>query len=187
MASGTAHAPSIPSLPTTPILTLAKTLVRPYHPTDSAASSKQANDWEIARWMRNTFPHPYELQNAEFFINTIALTNKSASPLKPEVSTSPPLLRSPVCCVLECPRMHHFRLRSRVTDTHERVSFSTTPSADPRTAPSSAASASSPSQTSSPAPSRSATGWARSTGAGATPARSLPPSPHGRSRRFPIS
>ncbi|KAK7719887.1 hypothetical protein SLS64_002068 [Diaporthe eres] len=84
MASATAHATSIPSLPTTPILTLAKTLVRPYHPTDSAASAKQANDWEIARWMRNTFPHPYELQNAEFFINTMALTNKSASPLRPE-------------------------------------------------------------------------------------------------------
>lgn len=185
MASATAHAPSIPSLPTTPILTLAKTLVRPYHPTDSAASSKQANDWEIARWMRNTFPHPYELQNAEFFINTIALTNKSASPLRPEVITSPPLSRFPACRVL--PRMHHFRPRSKVTDTNERASFSTTPSAAPRTAPSSAASASSPLPTSRPAPSRSATGWAGSTGATATPARSLPPSPHGRSRHFPTS
>ncbi|KAI3390723.1 hypothetical protein diail_8788 [Diaporthe ilicicola] len=85
MASPTAHAPSIPSLPTTPILTLAKTLVRPYHlPSDRAPSAKQANDPEIARWMRNTFPHPYELRHAEFFIGTIALADKSASPLKPE-------------------------------------------------------------------------------------------------------
>lgn len=123
MASATAHAPSIPSLPTTPILTLAKTLVRPYHPTDSAASAKQGNDWEIAKWMRNTFPHPYEPQNAEFFINNIALTNKSASPLRPEVSTSPALLRSPVCRVGECLSMHHFRLSIKATNTNERASF----------------------------------------------------------------
>lgn len=84
MASPTAHAPSIQSLPTTPILTLAKTLIRPYHPTDTAASAKQGNDPEIARWMRNTFPNPYELQHAEFFIGNIALTDKSASPLRPE-------------------------------------------------------------------------------------------------------
>ncbi|KAH8762481.1 acetyltransferase [Diaporthe sp. PMI_573] len=84
MASPTAHAPSIPSLPTTPILTLTKTLIRPYHPTDTAASAKQANHPEIARWMRNTFPNPYELQHAESFIGNIALTDKSASPLRPE-------------------------------------------------------------------------------------------------------
>lgn len=84
MASSTVHATSIPSLPTTPILTLAKTLIRPYHPTDTAASAKQANDPEIARWMRNTFPSPYELQHAEFFIGSMALADKSATPLRPE-------------------------------------------------------------------------------------------------------
>ncbi|KKY34730.1 putative acetyltransferase [Diaporthe ampelina] len=84
MASLASHGPSIPSLPTTPILTLARTLIRPYHPSDTAASARQANDPEIARWMRNTFPHPYELQHAESFINTIALATKSASPLRPE-------------------------------------------------------------------------------------------------------
>ncbi|KAJ0121052.1 cetyltransferase [Diaporthe amygdali] len=84
MASATAHAPSIPSLPTTPILTLRKTLIRPYHPSDAPNSSKQANDPDIAKWMRNTFPFPYELQHAESFINNIALSDKSASPLRPE-------------------------------------------------------------------------------------------------------
>lgn len=85
MASPAAHAPSIPSLPTTPILTLTKTLIRSYHlPSDGAPSAKQANDPEIARWMRNTFPHPYELRDAEHFIGTIALADKSASPLRPE-------------------------------------------------------------------------------------------------------
>lgn len=34
--------------------------------------------------MRNTFPNPYELQHAESFIGAIALTDKSASPLRPE-------------------------------------------------------------------------------------------------------
>lgn len=65
-----------PPIPPTPILTLSKVIIRPYHPSDALATSRNANDANIARYMTNTFPYPYELHHAEFFINNIALVEK---------------------------------------------------------------------------------------------------------------
>lgn len=58
-----------------PIITTSQLIIRPYHPSDAPASSRNANDERIAQYMSNLFPHPYELHHAEFFINTMALVN----------------------------------------------------------------------------------------------------------------
>lgn len=78
--------PSPPPPPSNnpPILTLPRVTIRPYHPTDAPESAQQANDPAIAANMRNTFPSPYALQDAEHFINDVALARTSASPLQPE-------------------------------------------------------------------------------------------------------
>ncbi|KAL1883875.1 hypothetical protein VTK73DRAFT_7663 [Phialemonium thermophilum] len=51
-----------------PILHLSNCVVRPYHPSDGPALAKVADDPEIARYMRNTFPSPYTLKDAENWI-----------------------------------------------------------------------------------------------------------------------
>lgn len=50
------------------IVSLDRVSIRPYTLADAPASAKMANDPDIAKGMRNTFPHPYELHHAEFFI-----------------------------------------------------------------------------------------------------------------------
>lgn len=55
--------------PTTPILQLQKCLIRPYHPSDAEAIAKEADNPEIAKWMRNAFPHPYSLEDAQKWIS----------------------------------------------------------------------------------------------------------------------
>ncbi|KAK2028358.1 acetyltransferase [Colletotrichum zoysiae] len=51
-----------------PILTLEKCLVRPYHPSDAASLSRNANSKTVAAYMRNRFPHPYTLADADAWI-----------------------------------------------------------------------------------------------------------------------
>ena len=52
-----------------PILRLGKCLIRPYHESDAEAIAKVANDPQIARWMRNTFPQPYSVGDAANWIS----------------------------------------------------------------------------------------------------------------------
>lgn len=52
-----------------PILHLHKCIIRPYRPTDAAAIALVANHPEIARFMRNTFPSPYTLRDAEHWLS----------------------------------------------------------------------------------------------------------------------
>lgn len=88
MASSAAAQPSstnsTPPFPPTPILTLSRVIIRPYHPSDAPAATHNGNDPDIAKFMTNAFPHPYELHHAEFFINKIAL-----SETKPTSSSEP--------------------------------------------------------------------------------------------------
>lgn len=69
---------------TEPILTLEYVVLRPLTLADAPFAATLANDWEIAKNMRNTFPHPYELHHAEWFIAN------PASKLHPVVLLLPP-------------------------------------------------------------------------------------------------
>lgn len=60
-----------------PILRLSKCVIRPYYDDDAQVSAKEANNAKIARYMRNAFPHPYTIKDAEGWI---AFT-KASSPL----------------------------------------------------------------------------------------------------------
>ena len=66
----------LPKLPK-PILQLRKCLIRSYHEGDAESMANQANNLEIAKWMRNAFPHPYRLEDAAAWISTAT----SASPV----------------------------------------------------------------------------------------------------------
>lgn len=57
-----------PDLPTTPILTLKKCIIRPYHASDAAALVHEANNPLVGRYMRNIFPSPYTLADAQEWI-----------------------------------------------------------------------------------------------------------------------
>ncbi|KAF6790699.1 gcn5-related n-acetyltransferase [Colletotrichum sojae] len=57
-----------PSNIPTPILTLQKSVVRPYHPSDAPSLAQAANSKAVARFLRNTFPQPYTLAAAEGWI-----------------------------------------------------------------------------------------------------------------------
>ncbi|RYP50426.1 hypothetical protein DL769_010949 [Monosporascus sp. CRB-8-3] len=59
-------------IPDTAIFVTDKCYCRPYLDTDAEASAEAANDPNIARWMRDAFPHPYRLEDAE---NWIRITN----------------------------------------------------------------------------------------------------------------
>lgn len=50
------------------IVALENVLIRPLHITDAPASAKHGNDPGIVQWMRDTFPFPYSLKDAEGFI-----------------------------------------------------------------------------------------------------------------------
>ncbi|KAI1406081.1 acyl-CoA N-acyltransferase [Hypoxylon fuscum] len=51
------------------IVTTDKCFIRAYVPSDATAASAAANTPEISKYMRNTFPYPYTLENANFWIN----------------------------------------------------------------------------------------------------------------------
>ena len=66
----------LPKLPTS-ILRLRKCLIRSPHEGDAKSLASEANNPEIAKWMRNAFPHPYRLEDAAEWISSAT----SASPL----------------------------------------------------------------------------------------------------------
>jgi RimJ/RimL family protein N-acetyltransferase len=49
-----------------------RSMVRPWRHTDAAALVKHANNVNIARQLRDRFPHPYTLGNAREFIRSVA-------------------------------------------------------------------------------------------------------------------
>ncbi|KAI1805580.1 acyl-CoA N-acyltransferase [Daldinia bambusicola] len=58
-----------PPTPTpTPIVKTDKCMIRAYVPSDAEAMAAAANFPEIVQYMRNTFPHPYTLDSARFWI-----------------------------------------------------------------------------------------------------------------------
>ncbi|KAB5580881.1 acyl-CoA N-acyltransferase [Coniochaeta sp. 2T2.1] len=61
-----------------PVLTLSNCLIRPYHPLDAAQMAAAANTPLVSRFMRNTFPHPYDLSHADSWISL----SLSASPIR---------------------------------------------------------------------------------------------------------
>jgi len=66
----------LPPVPA-PIITLANCLIRAYHPSDAEKMAMAANSLDIAKNMRNTYPYPYTLENAHYWINFA----NSASPV----------------------------------------------------------------------------------------------------------
>lgn len=67
-----------------PIVTLSKVFIRPLHLSDAPHNALMANDPDIAKGMRNTFPYPYALAHAESFI-----TNAGLVATKPSTLTDP--------------------------------------------------------------------------------------------------
>ncbi|KAF7591701.1 hypothetical protein BBP40_001214 [Aspergillus hancockii] len=53
-------------------------LIRPYHIGDIEAIAKEANNPQIARWLRNQFPQPYSLEEAK---NWVSIANSSSPTL----------------------------------------------------------------------------------------------------------
>lgn len=49
--------------------------LRPWQMEDAPSLAAQANNWNIARFMTNAFPHPYTLENAHAFIDMASQTN----------------------------------------------------------------------------------------------------------------
>lgn len=74
-------------LPTEPILILENVIIRPLTLDDAPPSSRLANEWDIAKNMRNTFPYPYELSNAKGFITTGGRATHSVVLLPDEPTT----------------------------------------------------------------------------------------------------
>ncbi|GAB3231005.1 GNAT family N-acetyltransferase [Hymenobacter seoulensis] len=58
----------------TPTLALpvAGARLRPWRFSDARALATHANNQHIAQHLRDTFPHPYTVQNAEFFLSLVA-------------------------------------------------------------------------------------------------------------------
>ncbi|KAL0944877.1 gcn5-related n-acetyltransferase [Colletotrichum truncatum] len=52
-----------------PILSLQKSIVRQYHASDAASLSQAANSKAVAAFLRNHFPQPYTLSDAEGWIS----------------------------------------------------------------------------------------------------------------------
>lgn len=50
--------------------------LRPWHPADVDDLVRYANNWEIAKYLRDAFPHPYTPENAASFIE---MASKSPS------------------------------------------------------------------------------------------------------------
>ncbi|KAB8219094.1 hypothetical protein BDV33DRAFT_192245 [Aspergillus novoparasiticus] len=53
----------------TPIIELSNYFIRPFYPGDVEAISKEGNNPEIARWLRNRFPDPYTIEDAKAWIS----------------------------------------------------------------------------------------------------------------------
>ncbi|KAM7209031.1 acyl-CoA N-acyltransferase [Naviculisporaceae sp. PSN 640] len=76
-----------------PIIIRPRFMIRPYHKVDIEPMAKLLNTPNIARYMRNTFPNPYTLADAEFWVD---LVTKPDSPHKsfgifiPDPSSSSP-------------------------------------------------------------------------------------------------
>ncbi len=51
-----------------PILELGPCRLRPWRDGDQPALLQHANDWEVARWLRDRFPHPYTADDAEEWV-----------------------------------------------------------------------------------------------------------------------
>ncbi|ROW01536.1 hypothetical protein VSDG_02110 [Cytospora chrysosperma] len=85
MASATTnHSEPPPSQPSV-LLILPRVIIRPFKPTDAPSLARHGNDPEIAKNMRDTFPHPYRLQDAEYFLaNLASATSSSAPSLRPD-------------------------------------------------------------------------------------------------------
>ena len=66
-----------PVEPPAPILHLEKGLIRPFCRDDADALAREANNLEIAKWMRNAFPHPYRFEDAIYWISSTT----TASPI----------------------------------------------------------------------------------------------------------
>ncbi|KAI1483828.1 acyl-CoA N-acyltransferase [Daldinia eschscholtzii] len=52
-----------------PIVKTDKCIIRAYAPSDAEPMAAAANHPEIVQYMRNTFPHPYTLESANYWIN----------------------------------------------------------------------------------------------------------------------
>ena len=65
-----------------PILQLKNCTVRPYEERDTECLAKAANNPNIARWLRNTFPNPYTITDAKKWIF---------------IANTPPLLDFAIC------------------------------------------------------------------------------------------
>jgi RimJ/RimL family protein N-acetyltransferase len=59
------------------IVVLEKSIIRPYHPSDAEELARIANNPVVARYLRNRFPSPYTIDDANFWINF----NINASPV----------------------------------------------------------------------------------------------------------
>ncbi|MEM7791495.1 MAG: GNAT family protein [Verrucomicrobiota bacterium] len=53
-------------------LELSKSIIRRWETSDAASLVKYANDYDIWKNLRDGFPHPYTLSNAEFFLQEVA-------------------------------------------------------------------------------------------------------------------
>ncbi|KAI1781377.1 acyl-CoA N-acyltransferase [Hypoxylon cercidicola] len=53
----------------TPIVITDKCLIRPYVMSDAEQLAEAANHPEITEYMRNSFPHPYTIQNSKYWID----------------------------------------------------------------------------------------------------------------------
>ena len=66
-------------IPETAILATEKCYLRPYEASDAEALAEAANDPEVAKNLRSSFPSPYTLAHAQFWIeqcrtDTVSLT-----------------------------------------------------------------------------------------------------------------
>lgn len=57
--------------PVAAIVTTDKCFIRAYHVSDAAAASAAGNHPDISYYMRNTFPYPYTLDNANSWIKHV--------------------------------------------------------------------------------------------------------------------
>ncbi|MGI4760135.1 MAG: GNAT family N-acetyltransferase [Janthinobacterium lividum] len=45
--------------------------LRPWQPTDAQVLARHANDADVARYLRDVFPHPYSLADAHYYLNLV--------------------------------------------------------------------------------------------------------------------
>lgn len=94
----TSTEPSSTPLPA-PILVLPNITIRPLHPSDAPSMSKHGNDPDISKYMRNTFPSPYELHHAVSFLANVGLTQTHPSSSSSSSADDPkPVLKHYALC-----------------------------------------------------------------------------------------